>query len=126
MTLDETLGFDLVELAEETAHARVAVDERHLQPLGLVHGGVYAAIAESLASHATAHSVASRGLVALGMSNNTSFFRTIAKGTVLADAVRIHRGRTTWVWDVRLTDEDGRLCAASRVTVAVRPPGRSV
>jgi uncharacterized protein (TIGR00369 family) len=121
VTLEETLGFELVTLEDEVAHGRVVVDERHLQPLGVVHGGVYAALAESLASHATAHAVAADGFVALGMSNDTSFFRPVSGGTVLADASRLHGGRTTWVWDVRLTDEAGRLCAASRVTVAVRP-----
>ncbi len=121
MTLDETLGFELVTLDEASAHARVDIDERHLQPLGVVHGGVYAALAESLASHATARAVGPSGLVALGLSNDTSFFRPISSGTIRADAERLHRGRTTWVWDVRLTDDDGRLCASSRVTVAVRP-----
>lgn len=120
MTLDETLGFELVTLDEDAAHARVGIDERHLQPLGVVHGGVYAALAESLASHATAKAVGSSGLVALGLSNVTSFFRPVSAGTVRADAERLHRGRTTWVWDVRLTDDEGRLCASSRVTVAVR------
>jgi uncharacterized protein (TIGR00369 family) len=121
VTLDETLGFELVTLDEASAHARVDIDERHLQPLGVVHGGVYAALAESLASHATARAVGPSGLVALGLSNDTSFFRPISSGTIRADAERLHRGRTTWVWDVRLTDDDGRLCASSRVTVAVRP-----
>jgi len=121
VTLDETLGFELVTLDEASAHARVDIDERHLQPLGVVHGGVYAALAESLASHATARAVGPSGLVALGISNDTSFFRPISSGTIRADAERLHRGRTTWVWDVRLTDDDGRLCASSRVTVAVRP-----
>jgi len=121
VTLDETLGFELVTLDEASAQARVDIDERHLQPLGVVHGGVYAALAESLASHATARAVGPSGLVALGLSNDTSFFRPISSGTIRADAERLHRGRTTWVWDVRLTDDDGRLCASSRVTVAVRP-----
>jgi 1,4-dihydroxy-2-naphthoyl-CoA hydrolase len=121
VTLDEALGFELVTLGEDAAHARVGIEERHLQPLGVVHGGVYAALAESLASHATAKAVGPSGLVALGLSNDTSFFRPISSGTIRADAERLHRGRTTWVWDVRLTDDDGRLCASSRVTVAVRP-----
>jgi uncharacterized protein (TIGR00369 family) len=121
MTLDATLGFDLVTLDEEKAHGRVEVDDRHLQPLGVVHGGVYAALAESLVSHATARAVMPHGMAALGMTNETSFFRPVAGGTLHADAERLHRGRTTWVWDVRITDDDGRLCAASRVTVAVRP-----
>jgi uncharacterized protein (TIGR00369 family) len=121
MTLDETLGFVLAELGAERARGHVAVDGRHLQPLGVVHGGVYAALAESLASHATAHAVAPEGKIALGMSNATSFLRPVSGGTVEARAERLHGGRTTWVWNVRFTDEGGRLCAASTITVAVRP-----
>jgi 1,4-dihydroxy-2-naphthoyl-CoA hydrolase len=121
MTLDDALGFELVTLEDEAAYARVAVDDRHLQPLGVVHGGVYAALAESVASHATARAVMPAGNAALGMTNDTSFFRPASSGTVHAHAQRLHAGRTTWVWDVRLTDDEGRLCAASRVTVAVRP-----
>ena len=120
MTLDDALGFELVTLENETAYGRVRVDERHLQPMDVVHGGVYAALAETLASHATAQAVSDDGMVALGMSNDTSFFRPVSNGVVHAEARRLHGGRTTWVWDVQMTDSDGRLCAASRVTVAVR------
>jgi 1,4-dihydroxy-2-naphthoyl-CoA hydrolase len=121
MSLDEALGFELVSLEAETAYGRVRVDDRHLQPYGVVHGGLYAALAESVTSHATAHGVHEQGLAALGMSNDTSFFRPVSSGVVHARAELLHRGRTTWVWHVRLTDDDDRLCAASRVTVAVRP-----
>jgi uncharacterized protein (TIGR00369 family) len=122
VTLDETLGFELVSLEDETAHGSVTIDDRHLQPLGVVHGGVYAALAETLVSHATARVVMAEGMVALGMTNETSFLRPLRTGTLRADAQRLHRGRTTWVWDIRMTDDEGRLCAASRVTVAVRTP----
>ena len=126
VTLDEALGFELTELGPEAAHGRVEIDERHLQPLGVVHGGVYAALAESLASHATAATVMADGQVALGLSNLTSFFRPVSGGVVHAMATRLHRGRTTWVWDVSFTEPAGQLCASSRITVAVRPaePGR--
>lgn len=119
-TLDDTLGFELTELEDERARGRVRVADRLKQPLGMVHGGVYAALAESLASAATHRGVVEDGLAALGMSNVTSFLRPVTEGTVHAEAMRVHRGRTTWIWDVRLTDEAGRLCALSRVTVAVR------
>ena len=89
--------------------------------MGLVHGGVYAAIAESLASHGTARGVFATGGGALGMSNNTSFLRPITDGSVHGTAVAIHRGRTSWVWDVEMRDDDNRLCATARVTIAVRP-----
>jgi 1,4-dihydroxy-2-naphthoyl-CoA hydrolase len=57
----------------------------------------------------------------MGMSNNTSFLRPMTGGTVHAHATRIHRGRTTWMWDVSFSDDDGRVCALTRMTIAVRP-----
>jgi uncharacterized protein (TIGR00369 family) len=89
-----------------------------------VHGGVYAAIAEAIASLATAAAVLGSGRTSMGMSNNTSFLRPITAGHVHAHATALHRGRTTWVWDVRFSDDDGRLCAVTRMTIAVRelPP----
>jgi uncharacterized protein (TIGR00369 family) len=58
---------------------------------------------------------------AMGLSNNTSFLRPITAGTIHAEARVLHRGRTTWLLDVEITDDDGRRCALSRVTIAVRP-----
>ena len=121
MTLEDALGFQLTELGPEVAHAQVEIDERHLQSLGVVHGGVYAALAESIASHATAAMVRPDGYLALGLSNLTSFFRPVSSGMKRAEATRLHRGRTTWVWDVNFTEAAGALCATSRITVAVRP-----
>jgi 1,4-dihydroxy-2-naphthoyl-CoA hydrolase len=60
-------------------------------------------------------------MMAQGMSNQTNFLRPITEGTVHAVARRRHRGRTTWVWEVDMTDDAGRLCAIVRMTVAVRP-----
>ena len=99
-TLDGTLGFEFVEMGEELARGRVAVSDRLKQPMGLVHGGVFAAMAESLASAATFMAVHEEGMAAMGMSNNTTFMRTITEGTVYGQARRRHRGRTTWIWDV--------------------------
>jgi uncharacterized protein (TIGR00369 family) len=61
------------------------------------------------------------GSIATGMSNSTSFLRPILDGTVHARALRLHRGRTTWVWDVTFSDDEGRTCAVTRMTIAVRP-----
>jgi uncharacterized protein (TIGR00369 family) len=82
---------------------------------------VYASIAESVASLATALGVLEDGEVAMGLSNSTSFLRPLTEGAVHAHAVRLHRGRTTWVWDVRFSDDAGRICAVTRMTIAVRP-----
>ncbi len=120
-TLGGLLGIEHVEVGAERAVARFEIENRHRQPLGIVHGGVYAAVAEGLTSEATFHAVYPEGMAALGMSNDTSFMRPILAGTVTAVATRKHGGRTTWVWEVEFTDEDDRLCVLSRVTVAVRP-----
>ena len=118
---DSLVGLHLVSFSETEVLAEVPVRDEIKQPLGLVHGGVYASIAESIASMATALAVLEKGEVATGLSNATSFLRPITKGTIHARAERVHRGRTTWVWDVSCTDDDGRLCALTRMTVAVRP-----
>jgi 1,4-dihydroxy-2-naphthoyl-CoA hydrolase len=122
-TLDSHLGFEIIEVKEDSARARVAVTNRVLQPYGLVHGGVYSALAETIASMATAAAVWDDGNIAVGLSNATSFVRpaTLESGFVNASAIRRHRGRTTWIWDVDMTDDQGRLCATTRVTMAVRP-----
>jgi uncharacterized protein (TIGR00369 family) len=118
---DRHYGLEVDEAGDELVRGRVPVRTEVTQPLGLVHGGVYASIAEALASLGTNIGVAPRGSVGLGMSNHSTFLRPIKEGTINAVARRRHRGRTTWVWDVELTDDEERLCAVSRVTIAVRP-----
>ena len=120
-TLNGVLGFEHLESGPERATARFEVGTHHKQPFGLVHGGAFAALAEGLASEATARAVGPEGMVAQGMSNNLSFLRPVFGGTVHAEARRRHRGRTTWVWDVDITDDEGRLCCTARLTIAVRP-----
>jgi len=120
-TLDEALGFELLEASSERVRARFAAEKRVQQPFGLVHGGAYMALAESMASVATFMAVSGDGNIAVGQANDNHFFRPVTEGSVHAEGAPIHRGRTSWVWDVRFTDDDGRLCAVSRVTIAVRP-----
>jgi 1,4-dihydroxy-2-naphthoyl-CoA hydrolase len=117
---DGLYGLVLTAVAEDRVSAEVEVREELKQPAGLVHGGVYASIAESIASLGTALGVAADGKMAMGLSNQTSFLRPITQGTVHATAVVKHRGRTTWVWEVEITDDAGRLCVLTRMTVAVR------
>lgn len=119
---DRHYGLELLDVGEEQASARVRVRDELKQPAGLLHGGVYAAVAESLASLATALAVLPLGETAMGLSNSTSFLRPVTEGVLHALATRLHRGRTTWVWDVRFSDDAGRTCAVTRMTIAVRPP----
>jgi 1,4-dihydroxy-2-naphthoyl-CoA hydrolase len=121
-SFDALYGLEVTHHEDGLVRGRVAVADRIKQPAGLVHGGIYASMAESLASMATWLAVKDEGRVAMGLSNQTSFMRPITAGTVHAEARARHRGRTTWVWDVEITDDDGRLCAVTRMTIAVRDP----
>ncbi len=123
LSLDGVLGFQPAEVTDEVVRGSFVVEDRVRQPFGLVHGGAYAAFAESLASQATFRAVYGEGMVAVGLSNQTSFLRPVLEGTVYAEGRRRHRGRTTWLWEIDFTDEQGRLCATSRVTLAVRSSG---
>jgi 1,4-dihydroxy-2-naphthoyl-CoA hydrolase len=117
---DRLYGLEIVSIGDEEVVARVQVRDEILQPAGLVHGGVFASMAESMTSIATWLAVHETGKSAMGQSNQTSFLRPITTGTIHATGRRRHRGKTTWVWEVDITDDEGRLCALVRMTVAVR------
>jgi uncharacterized protein (TIGR00369 family) len=117
---DALYGLEVTDASPHGITARVPVRDALKQPFGLVHGGVYAAIAEGLASFGTVLAVMPDGKVAMGISNHTSFLRPITEGVIHAHAVPRHSGRTTWVWEIEISDQAQRLCALSRVTIAVR------
>ena len=119
-TFDALYGLQVLHVDEELVQAQVPVRDEIKQPMGLVHGGVFASIAESITSTATFLAVQREGKSAQGMSNQTNFLRPITEGTVHAEGRRRHRGRSTWVWEVDITDDEGRLCALVRMTIAVR------
>ncbi len=117
---DALYGMEILELTPEFGRAQVKIRDELKQPMGLVHGGVYASIAESLASLCTGAAVFPEGKTANGLSNQTSFLRPMLEGTIHATATRKHAGRTTWVWEVEQSDDQGRLCVLTRMTIAVR------
>ena len=119
--LGELIGLEYLESGTDEVRARLAVTDEVRQPVGLVHGGVFAAMAESMCSAATWLAVKDDGMAAMGQSNSATFMRPITEGHVNALARTRHRGRTTWIWDVEITDDADRLCALVRMTVAVRP-----
>jgi len=113
---DGLLGLEVIELSDERARGRVVVRGELTQGAGAVHGGVYAAVAESLATMATLRSARAADVLA----QQTSLVRAVKDGTIEAVATRKHRGRTTWVWEVECADGGGQLCALTRVTLAIR------
>jgi 1,4-dihydroxy-2-naphthoyl-CoA hydrolase len=119
-TMDGTIGTEVLAVGEDYVRGRIEVTDRVRQPYGIVHGGAMAALAESLTSMGTARGVAEDGKVAMGQEINASFMRPIAEGHVNALARVRRRGRTAWNWEVEITDDEGRLCALLRATIAVR------
>jgi uncharacterized protein (TIGR00369 family) len=117
---DALYGLELTECSEQVARGRMPVHDEHRQSGGFVHGGVYAAIADALATHGTAASVARQGQVAIGLANQVTVLHPVVDGSLHGSATRRHRGRTTWVWEVDIADDAGVVCAVGRVTVAVR------
>lgn len=117
----EWIGTEWIDLDPDNARARIEVKPHHLQPYGMVHGGVYAALAESICSAATYDAVRGDGMVAMGQANSAAFLRPIFEGHINAVARARQRGRTTWIWDVELSDDEEQVCALVRMTIAVRP-----
>jgi len=122
---DGLYGLELTECTDQVVHGRVVVRDDLKQPAGVIHGGVYGAVADALAARGTAAAVGPEGKVAVGLSTLTTTLHPVSAGAIHATAVRRHRGRTTWVWEVEISDDGGRACAVARVTIAVRDPLRA-
>lgn len=120
-TFEGFLGLDWLELTPDSAHVRFDVRENLKQPMGLLHGGIYSAVAETVASVATAAGVWRDGLAAAGLSNSASFLRPVTRGSVDVTARLRHRDEREWLWSHEFRDDAGRLCALVDVTIAVRP-----
>jgi 1,4-dihydroxy-2-naphthoyl-CoA hydrolase len=115
------LDLEWVELDRESAHVRLRIRENMRQPLGLLHGGIYSAVAETVASVATVAAVWEDGYIGSGLSNYASFLRPVTGGTLDVFAkLRGHDDRE-WTWGHEFRDEQDRLCALVDVTIAVRP-----
>jgi 1,4-dihydroxy-2-naphthoyl-CoA hydrolase len=118
---DALLGTEWLSDDPEDARVRVPIRDELRQPVGLMHGGVMSTLVESVCSRATALTVMSDGMAAMGQAINVSFIRPITAGHAEVKAKARHRGRTTWVWDAEVLDADERLCALAQMTIAVRP-----
>ncbi len=118
---DTHIGTEWIKLDPDDARARVEMRDELRQPYGILHGGVYSSLIESLCSYATAAAVWEDGNIAMGQAIEVSFLRPVTNGHAEARAVARHRGKTTWVWQVEILDDDGKLCAVAKMTMAVRP-----
>ena len=110
------LGLKLTELSGEKVVAEWTASSKHHQPYGIVHGGVYCSVVESLGSIGSAVWFGDRGKV-VGVSNSTDFYRAVSEGDMVSTAVPIHQGRSQQVWIVETHDSEGRLIARGQLRV---------
>lgn len=114
---DKELGLEFTEISPDRTRAHLDVVPKLLQPMGIVHGGVYCAMVESLASVAAYTWMAAKGGEGsvVGVNNNTDFLRAIGSGMIYGTAIPIHRGRRQQLWQVTIVDSDERLVARGQV-----------
>jgi uncharacterized protein (TIGR00369 family) len=113
---DNELGLEYLELTPDGGRARLEIKDKLLQMAGIVHGGVYCAVIESVASVSGAVWLAEHGGgTVVGVNNNTDFLRAISSGTVTAQSTPIHRGRRQQLWLVTISDDDDRVIARGQV-----------
>ena len=123
---NEHLGLIFTKANLDEVEAELEVRPEHHQPYGLVHGGVYSTMVETLASTGAALNAMQDGLSAVGLDNHTSFLRAVRAGKLMGRATPIAKGRRTQVWTVQIHDEQARLVAEGRVRLLCLEPGSSV
>ncbi len=120
----DVLDIKLISAEKDKVVASMPIGPNHLQQVGYLHGGVSVVLAESVASLGTVLNIDASKQMAFGLEINANHVRPKREGQLTAVATPIHRGRTTHVWDIRISDEHNKLVCISRCTVAVvdRPP----
>ncbi len=118
-TMADHLGMQWHEMGEDFLSATMPVDDRTRQPFGLLHGGASAALAETVGSVAAALVTDQDKFYCVGMEINANHVRGVREGRVTAKASPLHIGGASQVWDIRITNEAGKLVCVSRLTVAV-------
>lgn len=120
-TLLDTLGIEIVEARKERVVATMPVGPKVHQPFGLLHGGASVALAETVASTAGWMNIDNSKETVVGLEINANHLRGKREGVVTAVATPVHVGRRTQVWEIRISDEDGKAICLSRCTLAVVP-----
>src|SRR5687768_5549609 len=118
-TMGEYIGIEFIEVGEDYIKATMPVDQRTIQPYGLLHGGASCVLAETVGSIASALVIDQSQFICVGLEINANHIRSARKGLVTARATPLHLGKTTHVWDIRITDQQDQLVCVSRLTVAI-------
>ena len=109
------MGVTFVKATGDEVVVECEVGPQHRQPHGIVHGGVYAGLVETVASIGAALHAASKGLTVVGLENHTSFLHAVRAGVLRTTAKPLTRGRRTQVWEGTVVDSEGRIAATGRV-----------
>ena len=123
---NEVLGLRFLRVTAEEVTAEIPVGPHLLQPYGLVHGGVHAAIVETLCSVGAAIDALPSGKTTVGLENSTSFLRATRSGRLVGRARAVHRGRRTQAWEVEIRDDEGELVAIGRVRMMLLDEGAAL
>ncbi|ABM17433.1 hotdog fold thioesterase [Marinobacter nauticus] len=113
------MGIEYLEIGDDYVKGRMPVDERTVQPFGILHGGSSVVLAETLGSMAANCCLKDRNTVAVGLDINANHIRPVTGGWVYGTATALHIGSATQVWEIRLENEQGKLTCISRLTMAV-------
>ena len=113
------MGIKLSEATKDRVVATMPITSHHHQPMGYLHGGVSVLLAESVASWGSMLNIDTDRQAAFGLEINANHLRPKREGVLTAVAIPLHRGRTTHIWDIRITDENNKLVCISRCTVAI-------
>lgn len=117
--LSHALGIEITEVGDDYLKGKMPVDERTIQPYGLLHGGASCALAESLGSAAGSYCVDLTQQAVVGLEINANHVRSVKSGFVYGTAKPLHLGGTTQIWEIQITNEEGKLVCISRLTLAV-------
>ena len=123
---NRAMGLRFVRATADEVVAELEVGPSHHQPYGIVHGGVYTGVIESVTSVGAGIYARQYGQVVVGLENNTSFLKAVREGTLRMTARPLSRGRTTQVWEATVTDSAGRTVATGRVRLLSIEPAKGI
>ncbi len=118
-TLSDHLGIEFTNVGDDHLVATMPIDQRTLQPMGIMHGGASCALAETVGSAAANYCIDQREKVCVGLDININHIRPVRSGIVTAVAKPLHLGKTTQVWEIKIHNEQKQLVSAARLTLAV-------
>ncbi|MBN3519856.1 hotdog fold thioesterase [Algoriphagus lutimaris] len=118
-TMVEYLGILFTDITEDTISAKMPVDHRTKQPMGLLHGGASVVLAETLGSIASTLTIDLDKQVCVGLEINANHLKSVKDGFVSGTASPIHVGKSTQVWEIKISNEKNQLCCISRITMAI-------